>query len=1742
MEKFLLGKNGDFGSIDFAKIKSGIKKEDIVKDNNQALKSLFELIDQNSDNVLDRNEINQLQQKIQNLDKNNDGQISKKEIKGLKDKYGEKLDRKTRKEFFAFLSKLVSNSAAQEVQNVVDTNNDSEIVTYEDGTTEEIFDDGKRVITQEKNGAKTVTEKAKNGDVIKETYNDEKTSKITTYKNGQKLEIIKDKEANTTEKYINGKLVEKESRNTKTKYTEEGSTSITTNGNTKITVRKNKNDEIYNSELQEKLEDGRTKKTETNYQGKNFTQNVTIDGKNVSQTKKIDGKTYNAKYDGDGNTIVVLQYGESINALAKKFGCSIRDLINANKNLGTFELAGEIFFCVKGKKQAFETSFSEEPMYIPISVYGEEIKIPKKLEADDSALQNRLDSEGVKKEIEQAKIENQKIIARLKAADEANTKRKEAEQKARQKKEEHDARVSNATMIALDFYEIADEYSSNNSLLKMKELLTNKVNKDNIMYFLEAYSNPNVRKGDSSVIDTVLSEYGAPVYKRQVLTLIWNALVAKARDAKVSENNISSLTAKFNKELDEVDFTPSSPTQLEIHLDALYKLILAAEQNVENVNEDEAMQKVAQGFDKVNDNATKEFETAREEEGWVAVTGDWICGLFGCNTIDEMRAKLGENADKVAKLAEAANKKDKTTFKKIYKELFGIDFDPKVVAAYSKHQEKLGQVIALDESIKIIDKISEQAKNLDYTALVEMIKEKFGYDDATIATIIEEFADSHVMSASNEENKKNILIAFLEETRQEINTKMLNLSGGKSIKDLEKESEKLSTAAYGTNDIGKMVAEFNKNMVYTEMGAQIGLEIAGTIVLQFVPGLGQAAAAAMAARLANWGYKGVKIAKCLTSLSKGLATVKKVQQGAATGSKIANKVSQVAMASVNAGMATAAVNLSDGKDVKTTLHRTLMNMAFAGAGMTSNILAPKLMQAFGVSKQIAIECAEEIINAAAAYGITTIQGENYGSQDAFLDFVTGLLMARFSHIKPVSKVKAQASNADNTVSGTKRTSDTNYTESSSNNSRVENNTNTNTKTETENKTSAQPEAGAETSNKKTSADTGAEAPKNKKSENISGEENVNRQKTQETQETKTSTKERIKAEAERVKQKYGKKIARTYAAILRGIESMKTSVDFNKISKKIKEKFANYADLSKELMEKLKTKAKELKMKLKGVFDNNSGTKKAGEYSNINPKYRKTSNEINNNEFVRNNGNNGKPINEKYVKASRDLRNYYNEAIASGKYTGSYEDYVKTITEAHRIAANGKDGSCAGWYGEAGQGGIDVNPGKIRGNGYMVSNRVKEGQIIEEIAIKYGDPYSTKGSSQVKLPGISDAAQPRNIGTQHFYPDGKYLDEYFKQMHRTAKEALELIEKGAPQDKILAKLAEHYQYAANARPFGQINNSLFMNEINTLLQKAGMKTIPHGMLDHAAQRLQPEAFKKYFIDEYKRTALDSPTANTNNSQKTDSSQRTENSQSRQSQYRHSQDEWNAYSRFNKHQQPIEFPKKGRLNPDAQYILNENDLPKLYFYGENEPIIIDFNSPSARNVLTNLKEGEFITLGRQGTFVISDDPMISRHHILITRQNGKLQIKDLSKNGTYCSPKERSYHNENSYSNYNNYRSKNSSKSSNSARKLKPSRKYNTGKNTYTDKFIADTEYFLNRIQKASDVSKLKNTELKELADVIGISIDDLKTLSSKNSNGKASTEAKKVYRKLAVKFHPDKTGSDEVAEMIFKLIANIYNI
>lgn len=246
------------------------------------------------------------------------------------------------------------------------------------------------------------------------------------------------------------------------------------------------------------------------------------------------------------------------------------------------------------------------------------------------------------------------------------------------------------------------------------------------------------------------------------------------------------------------------------------------------------------------------------------------------------------------------------------------------------------------------------------------------------------------------------------------------------------------------------------------------------------------------------------------------------------------------------------------------------------------------------------------------------------------------------------------------------------------------------------------------------------------------------------------------------------------------------------------------------------------------------------------------------NELVRVKGNNGKEINSNYVQTSVEAREYLQDAIVSGQYTDSFESYVQTMNNMHKVSATGRNGNNE-WYSQAGNGSNSVNPGQIRGRGYMVNHRTNTAIEAEEIAKQYGDSYRVETTkSQVNLKGIPDKYKPTdyNYGEHaHQYPDGEGLGYYYKEMHRTAKETLDLINNGASEQKILKKIAEHYQYAANARPYGQINNSLFMNEINTLLQKAGLKTIPHGNLDQISMHLQPETFQKYFIDQYYQTAL-----------------------------------------------------------------------------------------------------------------------------------------------------------------------------------------------------------------------------------------------------------------------------------------------
>lgn len=1790
------GKKDEIGEIDFGKIRSDIKQDDVAKDN-EALKSIFSKFDKNADGVLSREEIDGIEEALRQA-KGDDDNLSTREAKTLFDSKNKKEDVKN---LFLFLKNLATTTAG--IKSVSNPNNQEgvkEEILYENGNKEILYEDGSKVIeTQiaeksvvskfnskgklvqvvetEKDGTVKTTDFDENGNLKKEQTVKNNGNYVETTKviNGKTLTTIENKELGLVQEYVEGELVKETRGKTVIQYHGSSRSESTTDGDWKQ-VDNFENDVLKSRTVSTKTEDGKSKVTTIEYDGENSVSNTRIDGKNVSQTKVVDGTTYTVNYDGEGNTKVIVQNGESISALAKKFGCTVEEIISANPD--------------KVKGHGANAYF----------LVGEEIKIPRELEADLPALQNRKSAEGAQADYKayDDAIKAEQARQAEQAAAEAEAAQAEAERA--EEKQQREAEKARARELAQQFYDIAD-HNVIKSMDKMLAFLNSNINSSNIVDFLNAYTDPDIRKNDRSIIHTIVTEYASgsawnPIAwangskkQKAVLTKIIDTLCQAAREAGVSEDTINSLRNEFissmNEELDNAK-KKTDPTKMEIALDSLLGQIAAAKSGVEATSEEEAMQAVAGDFKETNDKAQADFDKAREEDSWIAKAGDTICGWFGCNTVEEMRAKLGDNAIKVEKLIEAANKGDKAEFKRIYKELFGVEFDPNLIAASEKaNEDYMNAIIAQSQVEKMSTALSQINDSMSFEEIANVIKNLYSNDseinaDEVINEIIKMYADAGYPASTGEE-KKAILLDFVNSTKEANQAVLEELTANKTLDELARDAELIGKSAFGTNDISKMVNEFNQNMVMTDAIGTAAVEIGATVLLQFVPGLGQMAAARLAVSAARWGVKGAKIAKYATKAGKFFKAASKLQSGTATASKVVNATTRVVTQAVAAGVATASVGASKHEDTKTILHRALMNASFAGAGAASNMIAPKLMQAFNISNQLATEIAEEIINAAAAYGISTVHGEAYGTQDAFLDFITGLVMARVagagaarSAIKG-AEIDVNTSKPDVDVNKnqdigydwtkapeieTKFNPDGTTTVSAYENGRLvgkavkdadgnvikeykyEYDADGNVK-ETD-VTPQKPVAEEPQStpkvktvdeefetvvglldNKVNSGDklssqeveqiktlisnlddvdklkdiqflldktngsvakTLSKACKSKldglnaKSSTVADEPEVKSETSEDAAvedvvTPKESKKAERKARANKLKElraKLGNKLARAYVKIENAIKNMKNAIDFNKISTSIRTKFANFKTEMNELLDKLNAKVKSLR---ESIGASEPEWVKSKKTENIDPKYRRTSDEINPNEFVRENGNNGKHIDDNYVQASKDLRDYYNNAIASGAYEGSYENYVRMLQESHRIAYGGKSGRNT-WYNKVGQGSLDVNPGVVRGEGSPVSNRIKEGKFVEDIARRYGDEYSTNKITKVNLPGISDDALPYNLYTQHFYPDGKHLDQYFKQMQRTGKEILDLIKNGASQDRILAKIAEHYQYAANARPFGQINNSLFMNEVNTFLSMAGMKTMPHGMLDHAAQRLQPDAFKKYFIDEYKRTALDSPAGSSHASGGAESAGATPKSE-----YNRNTARAEAYAKFDKNQRSINLKGEGSLSRNAQYALDMNDLPELYLY---DGTYLDFSQGELRARIENLAEGDFFTIGRQGDVVVGNK-YISRQHILVTRHNGQIVIKDISANGgTYA-------------------RTRNSGSANNNRKQAS--------------------------VDPKSNMISVFNKYLS----------DDMKL-----SNNATPEEVKKAYRKLSVENHPDKFSTDAEKrqhEEIFKVIASAYD-
>jgi len=147
--------------------------------------------------------------------------------------------------------------------------------------------------------------------------------------------------------------------------------------------------------------------------------------------------------------------------------------------------------------------------------------------------------------------------------------------------------------------------------------------------------------------------------------------------------------------------------------------------------------------------------------------------------------------------------------------------------------------------------------------------------------------------------------------------------------------------------------------------------------------------------------------------------------------------------------------------------------------------------------------------------------------------------------------------------------------------------------------------------------------------------------------------------------------------------------------------------------------------------------------------------------------------------------------------------------------------------------------------------------VVEEIlplAIKYQDPYINSNTQILHLPRINNKGLPVDIWhnekeVSHYYPHPVFLHQYLEIMKEKLEEIISDI--NTSDEKLLSTIALYYQYGINTHMFENINQSLFANQVNALLQVFGFKPINHGILDFVAMRLQPENFIKYFIDEVK---------------------------------------------------------------------------------------------------------------------------------------------------------------------------------------------------------------------------------------------------------------------------------------------------
>ena len=565
---------------------------------------------------------------------------------------------------------------------------------------------------------------------------------------------------------------------------------------------------------------------------------------------------------------------------------------------------------------------------------------------------------------------------------------------------------SKAAKIADQVYSIVDEYHGSSSWEKINELFKNNLTPENVVDMVVHYNEGGKRRGDNNIVDSILSEYELfgksekPIEDKEKQTLVskgpqYEAIYNITKNLKKAALNAGvpqrfideawhkcfhDLYLKHNPERVTYNTTTGPVTS------TISKVKLSETEILNRYIND--LIKLIEGGQTAG--AQGAFDDARNADNWVGQGMDTVLGVFGCKTIGEMRLKLNNYGLDAQTLANhAADAMDETksqseravamkNFTKQYEKTFHVPYDAKIMRTRADVQAKVANVNLYKAVNPVFTNALKQTTVEGIKAELQKCKTNIGKSEDGKNTYLFEYIEAMVNAADPKTDEetlnawKNAITSFQKAVKEK-RDKALE---GTDEHTLNMNLDSLNTAAYGDEDIGKEVAKFNANQAATQAWSEMGLDILATAATFYIPGLGEAAGAKLAATCTKLAAKSTKMAATFTRLgkmangfSKGMSTVAKIQRGTAFENKVASTAAKIVanVASTTAGVTLAHglynINVEGAERWDKNLEAGWEFGKFAGAAGVANAIAGKM----AVSTNIVLRALAKVTEPAVLF-------------------------------------------------------------------------------------------------------------------------------------------------------------------------------------------------------------------------------------------------------------------------------------------------------------------------------------------------------------------------------------------------------------------------------------------------------------------------------------------------------------------------------------------------------------------------------------------------------------------------------------------------------------------------------------------------------------------------------------------------------------------------------------------------------